>query len=357
MPPARASHIHGGGVCRDGTYGEEAAAEESLLARNVPGKIPYLAVGEFNPGEVTVKWRCPETDVDGNPLNPALVTYKVVRYEGDGGACFMREDIEGADALTGTEFVHRAIDDGKGQIFTAYGVYAITSVGESPAAKTPLFPVGTSYETPYKESFGVGRPIGFTVRRPSVITRSSLPGRYAAEADGDIRPRDNDYGYIAMMGEHEDDCARYYSGKINLEGLERPALSFYVYNFSNGNNADDLNQFEVWRERRASVCTFCKGICCEGFGCHGVESCEGWCRWPIMPGRQSSLHSRVLVKRKLYGHTCRLYCCRELYDTDLDAVSVLVPDKVTAGRAFEVGVRIENAGAINAEDYTVELLP
>ena len=192
------------------------------------------------------KWRCPETDVDGNPLNPALVTYKVVRYGVMEGSLFYREDIEGADALTGTEFVHRAIDDGKGRdIYRIWESMPSTSAGESPAAKTPLSLSGTSYKTPYK---GVirGGSANWIYRSETIRNYQVVPSwEVCHEADGDIRPRDNDYGYIAMMGEHEDDCARYYSGKINLEGLERPALSFYVYNFSNGNNADDLNQFEV----------------------------------------------------------------------------------------------------------------
>lgn len=330
--------------------GEEAAAEV-FVGPNVPGKIPYLAVGEFNPGEVTVKWRCPETDVDGNPLNPALVTYKVVRYEVMEGSLFYEEDIEGADALTGTEFVHRAIDDGKGQIFTAYGVYAITSAGESPAAKTTLFPVGTSYETPYKESFG-GGSANWIYRSETIRNYQVVPSwEVCHEADGDIRPRDNDYGYIAMMGEHEDDCARYYSGKINLEGLERPALSFYVYNFSNGNNADDLNQFEVY------VSDGRQFVLAKEFVVKDLAA-TGW-NLVVVPladyaGQTIQFAFQGTVKNYM-ATPVDCIAVGELYDTDLDAVSVSVPDKVTAGRAFEVGVRIENAGAINAEDYTVEL--
>lgn len=49
-----------------------------------------------------------------------------------------------------------------------------------------------------------------------------------------------------MLGENNDDSARYYSGKIDLSGLQNPVLSFYTFNFGNGSNNDDENVLEIY---------------------------------------------------------------------------------------------------------------
>ena len=109
VPGERFSWIHKNAPLQRHTYrvvayngnarGREAVAEV-FVGPNIPGSVRFPQVGELVPGEVTLRWQCPDKDVDGNPLNPALVKYKVVRFEIMDNSTFIEEDIEGADALT-----------------------------------------------------------------------------------------------------------------------------------------------------------------------------------------------------------------------------------------------------------------
>ncbi len=334
--------------------GERGAevSQEVFTGPNVPGNIPYLAVGEFNPGEVTVRWRCPETDVDGNPLNPDLVTFKVVRYEVMEGSLYYEEDIEEAENVTGTEFVHRAVAAGDPQIYTAYGVYAQTTAGRSAAAKTPLFPVGTSYEVPFKESFDGGAAT--TLFRSETVKYYQVTPMWDAVNDtqSDIKSRDNDFGYLAMMGEHADDCARFYSGKIDLKGVASPQLSFYVYNYFNGSNTPDLNTFEVYVNGGNGTFEFQKEFVINDL------PANGWNRVtvPLDAFKDKTIQFAFSVTVKNYMSIP--VDCIEIKDavaTNLAAVAVEAPEKVTAGAPFTVNVVVENLGTTEASGYKVEL--
>ncbi len=329
--------------------GKESVAEV-YVGPNVPGQVRYPQVGEFKPGEVTLRWQCPDKDVDGQPLNPALVKYKVVRFEIMDNSTFIEEDIEGADELTATEFVHRAIAPGSGQMFTAYGVYAYTSAGKSKRVDTPLFPVGDSYETPWKESFDGGAAV--TLFRSETVKNYQVVPSWDAfnDSDSEIKSRDNDFGYMAMIGEHADDCARFYSGKIDLSGLSRPALSFYVYNYSNG-VAADLNELEVY------VCVappflFQKELVV------GDLPAQGWNKVVVPLEEFAGKTIQFAFQGTTKTHMATPVDCLtigELVDTDLEAVAAIVPAKAVAGSEFKVSARIENGGALVADGYSVEL--
>ena len=329
--------------------GREAVAEV-FVGPNIPGAVRYPQVGELVPGEVTLRWQCPDKDVDGNPLNPSLVKYKVVRFEIMDNSTFIEEDIEGADALTQTEFVHKAIAPGQGQVYTAYGVYAYTSAGKSKRVDTPLFPVGDTYETPWRESFDGGAAVSL-FRSETVRNYQVVPSWDAFnDTESDVKARDNDFGYMAMSGEHADDCARFYSGKISLAGLSRPALSFYVYNYSTGTSVD-RNELEVY------VCVappflFQKEIIV------GELPAKGWNKVVVPLDEFAGKTIQFAFQGTTKTHMATPVDCiaiDNLVDVDLEAVDVSAPAKVSAGREFNVVARVENGGALNASGYKVEL--
>lgn len=329
--------------------GREAVAEV-FVGPNIPGSVRFPQVGELVPGEVTLRWQCPDKDVDGNPINPDLVKYKVVRFEIMDNSTFIEEDIEGADALTQTEYVHKAIEPGHGQAYTAYGVYAYTSAGKSKRVDTPLFPVGDTYETPWRESFDGGAAVSLfrseTVRNYQVVPSWDVFN----DEDSDVKARDNDFGYMAMSGEHSDDCARFYSGKVSLAGLSRPALSFYVYNYTAGTSVD-RNELEVY------VCVappfvFQKEIVV------GDLPAKGWNKVIVPLDEFAGKTIQFAFQGTTKTHMATPVDCiviDDLADVDLEAVEVEAPATVSAGRVFNVVARVENGGSLKADGYKVEL--
>lgn len=344
------SHTYKVVVYNGDSRGQEAEATV-FVGPNIPSKVPYLAVGEFTPGNVTVRWRAPEIDVDGNALNAALVTYKVVYYEVMEGSYYYAEDIEDAENLTGTEYVHHAIDADAGQKFTAYGVYAKTSAGTSQVAQTPLFPVGTPYTTPYVESFAQGKASSL-YRSESVVNYATVPSwDPILDSVSELTARDNDGGFLVMTGEYADDCARFYTGKISLEGLTAPVLSFYVYNFSNGSENPDRNELGVY------VSDGTQFVLQQEFAMNDLPEL-GWNK-VVVPltdyiGKTVQIALMGTMSNNVSTAVDALFV-GELASADIEMMSIKTAEKLVAGNNFNVTVRFENEGAADATDYSVEL--
>lgn len=331
-----------------GERGQEVSAEV-FVGPNKPAPVPYLGVGEFTPGDVTIRWNAPAADVDGKPLNPSLLSYKVVRYQVMEGSLYYEEDIEDAENLTANEYVHHAIDADAGQMFTAYGVYAKTAAGRSTVAKTPLFPVGTSYAAPWGESFA-GGDAGSLFRSETVAYEQVSPSWDAwSDESSEVKSFDGDGGFLAMAGAATGDCARYYSGKIDLGQLSSPALSFYVYNQPGGNPSTNL--FEVYVSGG------------QGFGFEkefkvGDLPVAGWNLVTVPLDSYEGNTIQFAFQLTVSDYVTTLVDdikIVDLHPTDLAVTGLQVPAQVVAGSGFQVVARIENRGSLLADGYEVDL--
>ncbi|MDE7119529.1 MAG: hypothetical protein K2O10_02865, partial [Muribaculaceae bacterium] len=268
------------------------------------------------------------------------------------GSLFTEEDIEGAEALTQTSFTHRAVSAGAGQIFTSYGVYASTAAGRSAVVKLPLFPVGSSYATPWRESFAGGRFSSLmrseTVAYQQIATSWDV---YTDAALADVKSVDGDNGFIVMAGSAQGDCARLYSGKINLEGVVAPALTFYLYN--NSGNIVNNNLIEVY------AC----GDDGSGFSYVGGTTVSslpvpGWNRVTVpLVGfagatMQFALQGTLESYNTIFVDDIRI---ASRADRDMAATALVMPGNVVAGVPFEIVVVVENRGARAASGWSVTL--
>lgn len=335
-------------VSSGGERGQEVSAEV-FVGPNKPSAVPYLGVGEFTPGDVTIRWNAPATDIDGKALNPDLLTYKVVRYQVMDGSLYYEEDIEDAEDVTGTEYVHHAIDADAGQMFTAYGVYAKTVAGRSTVAKTPLFPVGTSYAAPWGESFAGGNAA--TLFRSETVAYEQVAPSWDAWSDetSEVKAFDGDGGFLAMAGASGGDCARYYSGKIDLGELASPALSFYVYNQPGGNPSNNL--FEVYVSGG-------QGFTFEKEFKVGELPAAGWNLVTVPLDEHKGKTVQFAFQLTVSDYVTTLVDnikISELHPTDLAITGLQAPASVVAGSDFRVVARIENRGSLLAEDYEVDL--
>lgn len=154
-----------------------------------------------------------------------------------------------------------------------------------------------------------------------------------------------------MLGENTDDSARYYSGKIDLSGLQNPVLSFYTFNFGNGSNNDDENVLEIYGGT--------------GSGFNLIKSMEikevgeyGWNK-VILP--LTAYKDKVVqivftgVTKNYLAIPLDAITVGEALARDLAAVSLSIPETVTTGQYFDIEVDVENAGTQPVGGYVVEL--
>ncbi|MDE6439240.1 MAG: hypothetical protein K2L62_06275, partial [Muribaculaceae bacterium] len=172
-----------------------------------------------------------------------------------------------------------------------------------------------------------------------------------ADSTSDIHSRDGGNGFLAMIGEHDDDCARFYSGKISLDGLTRPNLSLYVYNFSAGSDSRDLDMLEIYVSDGTGF-TLRKELTI------GELPYKGWNRVHLDLEEYAGRTVQIAMQGTVKTHMLIPVDCisvEELADCSVEAVAVTLPDGVTAGRPFELAVSVENKGALPVAGYIVNL--
>lgn len=338
-------------VWSGGVRGAEAV-QSAYVGPSIPNPITYLGVGEFTPGQVTLRWNGPTSDDNGKQLDPSLITYKIVTYEVLAESMFYEVDIEEAESISGNEFVHNALAPTAPQKFTAYGIYAVTSAGRSKVFQTPLFPIGTPYGMPYIES-AAGGAIS-TLFRNEVISYEQLTPEWTACADGNagIRSRDNDGGYIAMGAAKAGDTARYYSGKIDLTSAQEPVMNFYVYNYGNGQNNPDQNELELYiSDGRQFV--LAKELTVSDF----IN--PGWNRVSVpltdYIGKTIQFAFQATSFNYIQTPIDAIEIAEAIHD-DLPLVNFYLPAEMTLGTPARASVSVENMAASESGLFSVEIL-
>lgn len=183
------------------------------------------------PGEVVLKWTPVTTDIRNNTLDPAFVTYRI--YGGDGLATLL------FNGITGDSYTFQATDDVSAQLFVQYALVAETRGGISDFVNSPLLPLGPAYTTPFTESFANGTPASIIG-----LYSSNLADWKGFTDETGIESQDGDNGFFGSEGSYLQDSATFVTGKIDLNGLETPTLTFYTYNIVDGEDRD-INTLKV----------------------------------------------------------------------------------------------------------------
>ncbi|MDE7402502.1 MAG: choice-of-anchor J domain-containing protein [Muribaculaceae bacterium] len=188
----------------------------------------------------TIKWDAPTQDIKWNTLSSSDLTYKILGAAQDGSTAVLVDNIPGNTLQT--TFTDPSVDFNGTQKFVNYGVVAVSNGGMSSVSISNVLPVGAAYPTPYKDSFSA---------EPTGIYNSNMGspmGEWynlddAMMAHNNVTSQDGDNGYIGYFASTWGTQGALQTGIIDLAGLERPGVTFYMYNIYQNNAFDDNEIF------------------------------------------------------------------------------------------------------------------
>ena len=322
-------------------YGKGNAVEAEVLvgARRPVAPASALMVEDGNTGMVTITWEPVTTDVDGNTFLPECVTYRIVDRK--------KETV--VENLAGTSYTVRAVEEGE-QAFSQFGVYAVTAGGESEKlAATAYKPVGKPYDTPWAESFADGNVssiFGYN------YIKSSEPWQFISSCEWGMTPQDEDGGfaYFEAYGAY----TALVTGKINLDGVYNPALTYYTFNYA-ANSGTPTNAIEIQVD------------CGDGNGFVKVQSdvvaeTGPFGQWNKVVVSLADYEGKAVVLRivptdaSLAFYTLDNMRVSSFFETNLTASSLRAPAVADVDKDFEVDVLVSNTGERAISSYTVELM-
>ncbi|MDE6027084.1 MAG: choice-of-anchor J domain-containing protein, partial [Muribaculaceae bacterium] len=313
----------------------------NYIGVNIPSEpVETKLVTTTGSGLVKVEWKPVETDINGNPMLAENVTYNVYSLG--------METKLLAEGLKDTSYSYQAVPEGK-QLFVQCAVCAVTVAGEGDPGYTDMIPVGVPYDSVY-ETFADG-DVSYEFGALSIDE-----GEWQVLTDAsfkDIKSRNGDNGFLACRAA-SDAGAELFTGLINTNGMENPAASLYVYNVVDNEDVD--NNFLSIQARRgvdSEYDTLIEGTVDEL--CKGVP---GWHRICVSLGAYSGsvVQVKITALSGVFVYTCiddiRI---DSMHANDLGVVSLSGPDLVEWGQAVNLSATIENLGAEDAGQFTVEL--
>lgn len=202
----------------------------TFVGRKAPAAPANVKMVETAPGHVVVSWDAVTTDLDGDPVNPANITYTITRRNAEGEW----EPVFTSLSETSKEFT--AVEEG--QRFEVFAVSALNIDRTGEARTTAFMPLGTSYELPVEISnhddldkfilgFNTGGGLEWRIVDDSQFTN--------------VTSQDHDNAFFAAANPTSNSglYGSMFTGKINLSGVANPTLSFYTFIIDNPNVADE----------------------------------------------------------------------------------------------------------------------
>ena len=320
------------------------AVDSAFVGINAPAAATDIVAKETaNVGEVKVSWVPPIFDIDGFEINPELITYDLISVCGETSTVV-------AEGLTKTSHTYRVVEADVPQQFYYYQVVAKTATGSSPAVSASIA-VGKPDTAPYYESFANGVPSHAIEGAP--VSGDCTWALYTDNNDLGVTSSDSDNGFAASAGVNGTDAAVLFTGKIDLTGIARPAVTFETYNIpTSSGDINDRNSIEILVNdgNKDKSVKFIEEIRTLGPA--------GWNKVyvPLEAYSGKTVSVKFVSTVKAYKYTLiddiRVI---DWLDYNLVATAIEVPSKVAADTDFNVAVSIENAGTQKARGYTVDL--
>lgn len=319
-------------------FGQGMSANASVyVGTNIPSKPAGASVKETsNLGEVTVDWTPVTTDINGKTIPASKVTYTVAAPTATGWSAIKK-------GLTGSSYTFQAATTEQDMV--QYAVFAETEGGVGEGTTTKMIPVGPAYKG-LAESFPNGYPQNLWA--PEVYGEGSV-GVFNDESG--ISSQDADNGFIGVVSEKTlGDGAALASGKISLEGMDNPAISFYTYNMTRSN----ANLIDVLvREAGQPDFTALKTV-----KVMDVAEPETWGKVIVPLTAYKGKTIQIQLKGTIIIYPCVFFDnvkVASMFNNDLAVTSIAVPATATTGSEYNVLVTVSNEGTAAAARYTVKL--
>ncbi len=300
---------------------------------------------EGNTGKVTITWDAVDTDANGNPINPALVTYILCENTGYGWA-----PIAGYDNLTETSVTAQAVAEGE-QEYVQYAIFAETKGGIGTGTGTPMIPVGTPYDG-LEETF----PNGGLGEYSAWAIGYSNGGSWSLYTYDDLEMEDanGDDGYAAMKATALYGVSSLMTGKITLPTLN-PGVSFYTYNLVGSDGDPDINEFQLYVKEPADAEWTALG---QPIVISELGETDAWVQ--ASASLQAYAGKTVMIR---FEAKCNFFTYTfldnivvgSLLGNELVGAEISAPATVLGGADFTVNVTVANKGTQDASEFTVAL--
>lgn len=312
-------------------------AVKAYAGLDVP-RVPDAAEAVLtdNGSSITLSWKPVTMGFNGGYVDSQKIWYKVYdviptsSYYDD---VVVRDSVQGTTSYT----IDRNTSEGE-QERLRFALSAANEAGASGYGYTPSMVVGKPYAMPFFETFPQG---GFS----SGLWFENEPG--SSSWGGVTTVPDGDGGAMAFLGLGDD--AWLCTGKISLEGAEKPKLLFSTYQQSASQgeliveltkpdgSVDSIYAVDFAKEPNST------------WSNHTVSIASKYASLPyIMVG----FHGRGTTLPMVYLDKVHV---RNIYDNNLTA-TIHAPQRATKGVGTTVEVNVANTGAGDVGSYTVSLL-
>lgn len=312
------------------------ATASVFIGFDKPSAPVVKVVAGTGDGDAVISWDAVTTDKRGQSFPDGKVKYNVYRAIGGQGVCIAKETSD----LTLSD---NAVAPDANQVFVTYGVEAVYETKTGDMGTGDILALGKPYTLPYRETFN-------SRSQYLLAMGNNTPGTYwGTVADNYGVHQQDDNGSMAVMsGLEKGATAILFTGKLKIDGIEEPKLSFYYFDDEPSTNTLEvvLNDGTGWK----SIHTVTLG---------GENASMTWKRVVVdlkpWLGKDMMLGFRgtVVDTRFLYLDNIRV---GEIAPVSLEMMSFDAPEKAyTVNGQFTVTAKVANEGltAINADQYEV----
>lgn len=300
-------------------------------------------------GELTLSWKDPATDIAGNPLLAANLTYNVYFYDNAKKEWILLNE----QPLTERTYTFRAQAADAPQAFAQVLIEAHNrGVAAEEFAGAGLVAVGPGYQLP------VAMTCIDDVKKYIIGIDDWEGCEFGMKADGDMssvisQDGDGQFFYGERVGSSttlgaSKGIGDFVFGKVDLFGAKNPVFTFYTWKITETDKTR-LEIIAICNGERKTVTTID----------YNNDDNDIWTKKVVDLSEYKDKAIQLIIR---YYSDGLVYCFfdnmkfMDMPDYDLNAVAVTAPESVVGGDTFDVTATIENVGRLDVSGFDVELL-
>lgn len=289
--------------------------------------------------KIDISWNPVTADVNGHPIPAARIEYIVTRVAGNRKEVVYR----GSDL----SYTDQACEPGSKQTFVYYGVQAVTSdnidTEQGEYGTSALLPVGTPDSSPWIESFADAYP------GHAMGTSSDDSAQWLLVDDNtvqNLKSIDTDGGMAVMTSDADNPTGKFatlMTGRISIQSLDRPYLTFYYYGYESENTIDVVIDDGTGVKTLQTV---------------NISDTEKWGRKAIDLSAYKGKDIRIGFRGTIKDNpviAIDLISIDNINDNDLRAIDITAPQRVNPDEDFNLSISYRNYGLNKAKGYNVSV--